>query len=730
MKNVQMRLAVLLLSTLGLFSLPSAHAQLTPLGDSYTNTAAATTNYGAKTTLAVSSTDTAFIQFNLSSIPASYTGADVTQATLKLYVNAVTTAGSFNVDYVNGTWTEDTIDASNAPALGTTIAASVPLVTADKNQYILVNVTAAIQAWLNGTANDGIALVANNPLNASFDSKESTTTSHAAELDVVFSGGGTLTGITTASGSGLTGGGTSGTLDLSLTNACAANQVLQWNGTAWTCAAVGTGTITGVTAGTGLAGGGTSGTVTLGLASSACAYGSAISALPFTCFPFAVLGANTFTASQTVTGNLTVNGEGSGNITASAAVTASNLTASGTVSGSSYLIGSNLFDYGSYANGNASLGFGGNTASTGQDNTASGYEALASNTTGSYNTANGVSALQINTTGSYNVAVGYGSGQATDHSNITGTENTAVGVGAHFNTGSIQNATAIGYCSFVDEANALVLGSINGQACGTANVSVGIGTSAPGATLDVRDNGYGGNTISAISGAVNNAVYGQNTSTSGNANGASFWTASPQGTAVVGVNTGTGGNDYAGYFQGNVYISGNLAKGSGSFKIDHPLDPGNKYLYHSFVESPDMMNVYNGNVVTNQHGAATVTLPDYFEALNQDFRYQLTVIGQFAQAIVAKEIRGNRFTIKTSKPGVKVSWQVTGIRHDAYADANRIQVEVAKPPQEQGRYLHPELFGAPAEQAIGYHVPPVPTERPAQAETAKVLSLKTPAPLK
>ncbi|MGA3205055.1 MAG: DNRLRE domain-containing protein [Bryobacteraceae bacterium] len=244
-----------------------AHAQLTPSGDAYTNTADPTTNYGAATTLDVkSASETAYIQFNLSSIPSGDTGADITQATLKLYVNAVTKAGSFNVDYVNGTWSEGTIDANNAPALGSTIAASVPLTTADKNQYILIDVTAAVQAWLNGSqANDGIALVGNSPLNASLDSKENTTTSHSAELDIVFAGGGTLTGITTASGSGLIGGGSSGTLSLSLTNACATNQVLQWNGTAWICAAVGTGTITGVTAGTDLTGGGTTGNVTLNL---------------------------------------------------------------------------------------------------------------------------------------------------------------------------------------------------------------------------------------------------------------------------------------------------------------------------------------------------------------------------------------------------------------------------------------------------------------------------------
>jgi trimeric autotransporter adhesin len=235
-------------------------------------------------------------------------------------------------------------------------------------------------------------------------------------------------------------------------------------------------------------------------------------------------------------------------------------------------------------------------------------------------------------------------------------------------------------------------------------VNVGIGTTAPQYTLHVVDNGSGG--ISGLSSIVgHSAVYGQNTATSGTGtNGGSFYTSSPDGAAVVGVNEAS--DSVAAYFGGNVTITGSLSKGSGSFKIDDPLDPANKYLYHSFVESPDMMNVYNGNVRTNQRGLAVVVLPDYFEALNRDFRYQLTVIGQFAQAIVAKEISGNRFTIRTNRPGVKVSWQVTGIRHDAYADAHRIPTEVEKPSQEQGRYLHPELFGAPPEMAVGYYGSP------------------------
>jgi hypothetical protein len=160
------------------------------------------------------------------------------------------------------------------------------------------------------------------------------------------------------------------------------------------------------------------------------------------------------------------------------------------------------------------------------------------------------------------------------------------------------------------------------------------------------------------------------------------------------------GQAFAGYFQGKVQVNGTLSKSAGSFKIDHPLDPQNKYLSHSFVESPDMLNVYNGNVTTDAQGLAMVTLPSYFEALNRDFRYQLTVIGQFAQAIIKDKIKANRFTIQTDKPNVEVSWQVTGIRQDAYAKANPIVVEEDKPAEERGSYLQPEAHGQSAEKAL------------------------------
>jgi hypothetical protein len=270
-----------------------SQAQITPVGDSYTNTADPTTIYGAKTLLDVDgASQITYIQFNLASIPAT---ANISQATLKLYVNSVTTAGSFNVDYVNGSWSESTLDVSNAPALGTSIASDVSVTTADKNQYILINLTSAVQAWLGGSeANNGIALVANSTFNATFDSKENTTTSHPPELDIAYAGGeGTITGVTTAPGSGLNGGGTSGTLNLGLTNACATNQVLQWSGSMWACSNAGTGTITGVTAGTALTGGGTSGNVTLNLNTSQ---------IPL------LAGANVFTGNNLFTSAVNFNG--------------------------------------------------------------------------------------------------------------------------------------------------------------------------------------------------------------------------------------------------------------------------------------------------------------------------------------------------------------------------------------------------------------------------------------
>jgi hypothetical protein len=189
--------------------------------------------------------------------------------------------------------------------------------------------------------------------------------------------------------------------------------------------------------------------------------------------------------------------------------------------------------------------------------------------------------------------------------------------------------------------------------------------------------------------------------------GVRVWNAGGDGVHVNsatndGVHVNSAG-DYAGYFGGNVHVNGTLSKTGGSFKIDHPLDPESKYLNHSFVESPDMMNVYNGNVVLDANGEAWVELPEYFEALNRGFRHQLTPIGGPGPGLyIAQEVLDNCFQIAGGAPGLKVSWQVTGIRQDPWAEANRIVVEEDKPADEQGTYLHPEVYGLPEERSLAY----------------------------
>jgi hypothetical protein len=319
-------------------------------------------------------------------------------------------------------------------------------------------------------------------------------------------GNGTITGVTPATGGGLTGGGTSGSVSLGLTNACASGQVLQWNGGAWACSSVANGTITGVTPGPGLTGGGSTGNVTLNVDP--------------TQVPF-LNTANVFTGNQTVNGNL---------------------SATGLVTGSGFQIGSNLFAFGSYTNYNAFVGFSGNATMTGQRNTASGSQALYSNTTGYANTASGATslyanttgagntgaggqalgnnttgvgntgtgysalyksttgtgntgtgfdALPFNTTGTYNTGVGFQAGAVVDTSDMSGQSNTFLGAETAAGSGTFNNATAVGAYAEAGASNSLVLGSIAGvNNCTAANscasTNVGIGTTTPAYTLDVH----------------------------------------------------------------------------------------------------------------------------------------------------------------------------------------------------------------------------------------------------
>jgi len=305
-----------------------------------------------------------------------------------------------------------------------------------------------------------------------------------------FPGTGTITGITTASGSGLAGGGTSGNLSLTLLKTCTANQILKWSGTAWACSTPTTGTVTSVAGGAGLTGGPITSSGTL--------------SVDATKVPF-LAAANTFTGNQTVNGNL---------------------SATGLVSGAGFNIGSNAFAFGTYATHNAFLGFGGNSTMTGYvntatgaaalssvtsgsgntasggyalfsnttggpntasgeyalytntgggDNVASGYKALYSNTTGSANTVSGDSALYYNTTGNSNTAMGLNAGNPTNRSFTTASNNTFIGANTSpSNATTLTNATAIGANAVVSTSNSLVLGGT-----GANSVKVGIAPARP-----------------------------------------------------------------------------------------------------------------------------------------------------------------------------------------------------------------------------------------------------------
>ena len=253
---------------------------------------------------------------------------------------------------------------------------------------------------------------------------------------------------------------------------------------------------------------------------------------------------------------------------------------------------------------------------------------------------------------------------------------------------------------------------VYGIATGTGNGVYGQAVSGEG-LYGISVSGYGGyvqstSSVGLYSASTSGIAVLGSTAVSGNYSG-QFNNSNAGGYGGIFYNTANGHYlqggtpTYGGVSSGDFAVVGTLSKTAGTFKIDHPLDPANKYLIHSFVESPDMMNVYNGNITTDGNGQAIVTLPNYFYALNKDFRYQLTVIGSFAQTMVATKISANNtFTIKSDKPNIEVSWQVTGVRQDAYANAHRIVAVVDKTGNEKGKYIYPELFGQSKEKGIFY----------------------------
>jgi hypothetical protein len=312
--------------------------------------------------------------------------------------------------------------------------------------------------------------------------------------------------------------------------------------------------------------------------------------------------------------------------------------------------------------------------------------------------ANGYPLRVITTAPGYDGIWGTGTNQGV-YGDTTGTGSGDSGVfgGAFSSTGSAKGGHFESNKGIGVYGESYAVEGVYGNARSTTNEASGVYGKTASST-GISAGVYG---LSASDG-LSFGMYARTDSPSGRA----LWGYASSGTGTpYAIAGGAWDNGYAGYFVGRVNVSGNLTKGGGAFKIDHPLDPENQYLYHSFVESPDMKNVYDGMATLDGNGRAWVTLPDWFEALNRDFRYQLTPVGAPGPNLhVAQEIRDNRFEIAGGTPGMKVSWQVTGIRHDPYADANRIPVEEAKPASERGTYLYPQAYGQPDSKGVNYEM--------------------------
>ncbi|MBZ5545347.1 MAG: hypothetical protein LAO07_16975, partial [Acidobacteriia bacterium] len=452
------------------------------------------------------------------------------------------------------------------------------------------------------------------------------------------------------------------------------------------------GTVTSVGSGLGLAGGPiiTTGTLSLDTA--------------FTDGRYARLNAaNAFALDQTVpnltaTGNVaSTTGVFSGNnATQVVSVTQSGSGKAFQATGGNTGVYGSASTYGVYGYNTTNLSFGQLGTSIGSNavgvyGTGSDYGVFASGSTGVYGTGSGLAVYGYNSanssygqlgasvTGKAAGVSGFGSGYG-----VYGTSSSNAGYGVYgYNTATTGNAYG-------------VYGSSDASASGIGVYGTGyLGVRGSASTPDGA--GVLGQGKEGVQGQASDANYAY---------------------AVSGFD-GNGTGSLAGFFSGNLSVAGTLLKSAGSFKIDHPLDPANKYLLHSFVESPDMMNIYNGVVLLDANGEAWVDMPEWFEALNSDFRYQLTAIGAPAPGLyVAEEVSGNRFEIAGGKPGGKVSWQVTGIRQDAYAKQHRIPVEEEKPQSEKGFYVHPDLFGQPKEKSLPWAHHP---EQMRQLERAKKL---------
>jgi hypothetical protein len=708
-RSVRLILAAAAIALFFMLAVPS-YAQFTPSDDAYVNAASPSSNYGNAATLNLSSaSQTSYIRFDLTAVPSGYTGSQVAKATLKLFVNNVGTAGNFNINLVAGSWTEKTITYDLQPAMGSTIASVVPLTSASKLAYIEIDLTSTVQAWLNGTEpNDGIALVANSPLVASFTTKESTTTSHPPELDIVFYGSGVPGPQGPAGPQGPQGP----------------------EGSTGPAGPVGPGGPQGPTGAAGINNRGTWSSITQYEINDSVSYnGSSWIAL----LPSLDSAPNSTSPNWQLLAAKGINNQGSWvqtvNYQVDDAVTdggefwlaiAPNLGSEPSLQNPNWqlIAATGVQGAAGPAGPTGPTGLTGPAGATGPQGNAgpagpagpTGAQGLqgAAGPQGAQGPAGPTGA-----TGAQGATGPMGpqgpQGPAGPISGVTAGialtgGGTSGNVTLNVDTTQVPLLSSENFFTQSQIVNPSSLGNGNAMSLYAYAAASGSNNNGGGGLFSNGGNGDESSSSDSFGGGAVYAVGGNGGPSNGQGGDAGFFWGGQGyygGAGVIAIGgTGTSANGYAGFFSGDIFVSGSIQAGVKDFKIDHPLDPANKYLVHASVESSEMMNIYTGNITTDGQGYATVQLPEWFETLNTDFRYQLTVIGQFAQAIVVREIQNHQFEIRTSAPSVKVSWQVTGVRQDAYAKAHPLVVEEEKDDRLKGFYIHPEFFGAPPEKQI------------------------------
>jgi hypothetical protein len=361
----------------------------------------------------------------------------------------------------------------------------------------------------------------------------------------------------------------------------------------------------------------------------------------------------------------------------------------------------------------------------GQKNTFLGYRSGVESR-GSDNVFLGYQAGELNY-GSDNVMIGYQAGmQSLDLSNslyiANSSTNTPLIKGSFPNTNLTLNAqtvevngklgvgvTAPSYrIHSVDQTTENDYPAVYGKHNVTNNY--GVGVTGDGGYRGVIGNGNAtSGFVTGVRGVANGTgtgsrfgVYG--TSVGGDNNYGLYGYSSGTGYINYGVYATASGatTNYAGYFNGNVYIAGTVtADDYIEFKSDHPIDPENKYLSHSSVASSEMKNIYDGVVTLDSNGGATVELPDWFEEYNSNFRYQMTAIGKPCPNIyISKKIKNGVFEIAGGEPGAEICWLITSTRNDNYAKTNPVRIETYKNDSERGLYINPKAFGLGEEKGL------------------------------